>query len=204
MEVLFAFTQIKSFDFLSILIIDINGTIIGMFMSIIYFTMKINSIHVLILIFLFPASFYAQELDESILKKSTSYIENPNSKLLDSISKKFDRAITNFYENGYTVSTDEYKAPSFYYIQANGKQKSFNAYVQQYFKGLSNSFRAYFKIEVDWNGAINFIKLEGHTGSIDNIDFINFWKNIKANPATQFKIPIKTVIVAQIIKKNNL
>ena len=162
--------------------------------------MRINYPIIYIIAILLSTNIYAQKLDSLILKKSTPKIENPNIKKLDSLHKKFNIALNELYDKGYTVSTSEYEAPVFYHVQNYGKQKLLNDYLYEQLEETTDSFKAYFKIEVEWNGNINYIKLVGYTGNINNVDFTCLWKNIKANPATEFNIPVKTVVSIPISK----
>ncbi|WP_299229669.1 hypothetical protein [uncultured Psychroserpens sp.] len=162
--------------------------------------MRINNLKILILAFLLSASTYAQKIDSLILKNNLPKIENPSIKHLDSLHLKFNKSLNRFLEKEYSVSTNEHQSPSFYHIQNNGIKISLNDYLKEQLKETKNNFKAYFKIEVEWNGRINFIKLVGYTGEIDDVDFVSIWKNIKAKPGIEFSIPAKSIVTIPIYK----
>ena len=162
--------------------------------------MKINIKIILILITCFSTNLYSQKLDSIILKNNNPKVENPKIKSLDSVRTKFNNSLNNLSDKGYLVSTNEYNAPNFFYTQNDGKEITLNDYFYKELKKISTKFKAYFKIEIDWNGQINFVKLAGYQGDIRNIDFVTLWKGIKAKPATEFGIPIKTLVTIPIIK----
>lgn len=168
--------------------------------SIKYLTMKTHHSLILILTILVSSFTYSQKIDSLILKNSSPKIENPNIKQLDSLHAKFNNSLNKLSEKGNLVSTEEYQAPHFYYTQNDGTEITLNDYVHEKLENSTNSFKAYFKIEVEWNGKINFVKLVGYIGNINNVDFISLWNNIKANPATEFNIPVKTIVTIPIIK----
>ncbi|OUS02645.1 hypothetical protein A9Q86_02945 [Flavobacteriales bacterium 33_180_T64] len=162
--------------------------------------MRIHYPIILILTILLSTFTYAQKIDSLILKNNIPKIENPNIKHLGSLHKKFNNSLNKLSEKGYLVSTKEYQAPNFYHVQNDGTEISLNDFLYEKLEKSTNSFKAYFKIEVEWNGRINYVKLVGYIGNIDNIDFISLWKNIKANPATEFNIPAKTIVTIPISK----
>ncbi len=162
--------------------------------------MRINYPVIYLLAILLSTNIYAQKIDSLIIKNNIPKIENPNSKHLDSLHKKFNKALNNFLEKENTVSTKEYQSPSFYHIQHNGIKIPLNDYLKGQLKETIDNFKAYFKVEVEWNGRINYVKLVGYTGKIDNIDFVSIWKKIKANPATEFNIPSKSIVTIPIYK----
>ncbi len=162
--------------------------------------MKIIIKIILIFITCFSTNLYGQKLDSIILINNNPKVENPKIKSLDSIRKKFNNSLNNLSDKGYLVSTNEYNAPDFFYTQNDGEKISLNDYFYKELKKASTTFKVYFKIEVDWNGQINFVKLADYQGDIRNVDFVTLWKGIKANPATEFSIPIKTLVTIPIVK----
>ena len=162
--------------------------------------MKTTCSTILLLLFSFSTACFAQKIDSLIYKNDIPKIENPNAKRLDSISEKFNIGLNKLTDQGHTVSTNEYIEPIFYYSKADGNRLSLNEFLKEQFEMKSNKFKAFFKVEVEWNGRINFVKLVGYIGDIKNIDFINFWNKIKAEPAKQFDIPTKRIITITVNK----
>ncbi|MUU79898.1 hypothetical protein [Winogradskyella endarachnes] len=162
--------------------------------------MNPNYLMIILLFFGFSTISFAQRLDSLIYKNDIPKIENPNTKKLDSISERFNKGLNKLTNQGYTVSTNEYVEPVFYHLKADGNRLSFNEYIKEQFEAKSNKFKAFFKIEVEWNGRINYVELVGYIGDIENLDFISFWKKIRAEPAKKFDIQTKRITTITINK----
>ena len=162
--------------------------------------MKITTKILVILITCLSINTYCQKLDSLILKGSTTEVENPKMSSLDSLHTNLNKTLNNLYDKEMSVSTAEYKAPVFFFIDGAGKEVSINEYFYNELKKVSTKFKAYFQIEVDWNGQINFVKLQTYQGNIDKVDFINLWKGINEIPATDFGIPVRTMVTIPIVK----
>jgi hypothetical protein len=162
--------------------------------------MKITYSTILLLLFSYSTTCFAQKIDSLIYKNDIPKIENPNAKILDSISEQFNKGLNKLTDQGHTVSTNAIIEPIFYCLKADGNRLSFNEFLKEQFETKSNKFKAFFKVEVEWNGRINSVKLVGYIGNIENIDFISFWNKIKAEPAKKFDIQSKRITTITINK----
>ncbi|GGF69614.1 hypothetical protein [Wenyingzhuangia marina] len=162
--------------------------------------MKTNYLILFLIIISISNNSYSQKLDSLLFENNTPKIENPNTDRLDSISKEFYNKINNLADEGVIMNTKESKSPIFFHVKEDGTKISLIDFFNEQFGKKTNRFRAFFKVEIDWNGQINFVRLVGYIGNIDNIDFTNFWKKIKVHPATEFNIPIKTIVTIPINK----
>ena len=154
---------------------------------------------VLMLMFCLSTGLYSQSLDSIIFRRATLKKENPKIKSLDSLRKKFGQSLIKLTNEGYSVSTDEIEKPILYYTKNDSLEIGLERHIKDKLRGNQNRFKAYFEIEIDWNGEINFIKLKRYKGDIFNVDFVSLWQGVKAYPATEFCIPVKEIVLIPII-----
>lgn len=167
-------------------------------------TMRTMQIFLTSILLMITGLVTGQEFEEIIIPfDSTLVIPNPFQSELDSLKLRVNDVNSKIEEEGASVYVEQEVLPTFYSITQNGDTLSLNEYLTVSYKGNSvSNFTAYFQIQVDWKGSIQFVGLLRSTGNIDDQFFNELFEGLRAKPGTLWGIPTNQKVTIPIKSTN--